>query len=72
MDIIDIRTFTTIPMPGIHMHIIPLPQAIGIADNGLITATIDTIITTTIELTSLSQLWFEIHSLDRTRPPVDV
>jgi hypothetical protein len=49
MDIIGIRTFTTIPMPGIHMHIIPLPQAIGTVGIGLITATIDIIITTTIE-----------------------
>jgi hypothetical protein len=72
MDIIGIRTFTTIPMPGIHMHIIPLLQAIGTAGIGLITAIIAIIITTTIELTSLSQLWFEGHSLDRTRPAVDV
>jgi hypothetical protein len=57
MDIIGIRTFTTIPMPGIPMHIIPLPQVIGIAGIGLITGIIAIIITTTIELTSLSQLW---------------
>ena len=56
-DIIGIRTFTTIHMLGIHMHIIPPPQAIGTAGTGPITATIDIIITTTIELTSLSQLW---------------
>jgi len=50
MDIIGIRTFTTIPMPGIHMHIIPLPQVTGTAGTGLITATIDIIITTKIEM----------------------
>jgi hypothetical protein len=50
MDIIGIRTFTTIPMPVIHMRIIPLPQVIGIAGIGLITAIIAIIITTTIEL----------------------
>jgi hypothetical protein len=49
MDIIGIRTFTTIHMPGTDMHIIPLPQAIGTAGTGLITATIDIIITTTLE-----------------------
>jgi hypothetical protein len=54
MDIIGIRTFITIPMPGIPMHIIPLPHVIGIAGIGLITAII---ITTRVELASLSQLW---------------
>jgi hypothetical protein len=39
------------------MRIIPLPQVIGIAGIGLITAIIAIIITTTIELTALSQLW---------------
>jgi hypothetical protein len=57
MDTIGIRTFTTIHMPGIHMPIIPLPQAIGTAGTGLTIATIAIIITTTIEPTSLSQLW---------------
>jgi hypothetical protein len=47
MDIIGIRTFTTIHMPGIHMHTIPLLQAIGTAGTGLITAIITAI---TIEL----------------------
>ena len=48
MDIIGIHMFTTIHMPGIHMHIIPLPQAMGTLGTGL---TIAIIITTTIELT---------------------
>jgi hypothetical protein len=47
MDIIGIRTFTTIHMPGIHMRIIPLLQDIGITGIGLITAII---IITRIEL----------------------
>ena len=47
-DTIGTRTSTTIHMPGIHMHIIPLPQAIGTLGTG---PTIDIIITTTIELT---------------------
>jgi hypothetical protein len=50
MDIIGIPTFTTIHMLGIHMHIIPLPQAIGIAGTGPTTDIIAIIITTAIDL----------------------
>ena len=48
MGTIGTRICTTIHMPGIHMHIIPLPQAMGTLGTGL---TIAIIITTTIELT---------------------
>ena len=51
---IGTRISTTIHMPGIHMHIIPLPQAMGTLGTG---PTIATIITTAIELKSVSELW---------------
>jgi hypothetical protein len=41
-------------MPEIDMHIIPLPQAMGTLAAG---PTIAIIITTTIELISVSELW---------------
>ena len=50
MDTIGTRTFTTIHMPGIHMHIIPLPQATGTADIGPTTITIAVSITPVIEI----------------------
>jgi len=55
MATIGTRTPTTIRMPGIHIHIIPRPQVIGIVGTGLTTVSIA--ITTTIEQTLVSQLW---------------
>jgi hypothetical protein len=49
MDILGIRTFTTIHTPGIRMHIIPLLQATDTARIGPTTVTITIIITPIIE-----------------------
>jgi hypothetical protein len=50
MGIIGTRTSTTTHMPGIHMHIIPLPQAMGTVESGPTTVTIAIRTTTIIEL----------------------
>ena len=55
MGTIGTRMSTTIRMPGIHLHIIPRPQVIGIVGTGLTTVSIA--ITTTIEQTLVSQPW---------------
>jgi hypothetical protein len=49
MDTTGIRTFTTIHMPEIDMHIIPLPQATGPVGIGPTAVIIAIIITTIIE-----------------------
>ena len=43
--ILDTHTSTTIPMLGIGIHIIPLPQATGTVGTGRTTASIGTITT---------------------------
>jgi hypothetical protein len=44
------RTSTIIRMPGIHIHTIPPPQAIGTVGIGLTTVIIATLITKVIEI----------------------
>jgi hypothetical protein len=50
MGTIGTRTFTTTLMPGIRMHIIPLPQAIGTLGIGPTTVTIAIITNPVIKL----------------------